>query len=250
MSGTGTRTALDVLKLLADDTRWQLVRALRTSDYQVGELVERLQQPQNLVSYHLGLLRQAGLVHIHRSEADARVLYYGLDFQAVQTAFGQLGAALQLQAPLATQQLPAPLVVFLCTGNSARSQMAEGWLRQISGGRVLVRSAGTQPRAIHPLAVRVMHEAGVDIGYQHSKGIGEIATEQPSVVVTVCDRAREACDSRLDAPVQLHWSIPDPVRAITPEADSVAAFRTTRDDLRVRVAGLLAALPELAKPTQ
>lgn len=239
---------LEMLKVLADDTRWQLVRALRTSDYQVGELVVRVKQPQNLVSYHLGLLRQAGLVQTHRSEADARVLYYSLDLSATQKVFGDIGLALHLTSPSKLIVPPNQLVVFLCTGNSARSQMAEGWLRQLSGGRVPVRSAGTQPRTLHPLAVAAMAEAGVDIGYQRAKALDELLAERPQIVVTVCDRARETCTPCLDAPVQLHWSIPDPVHFDSTDSQNIQYFRVARDEIQTRVAGLIAALPDLASP--
>jgi protein-tyrosine-phosphatase/DNA-binding transcriptional ArsR family regulator len=238
-------SALEALKLLADDTRWQLIGELRNSDRQVGELVERLKVPQNLMSYHLGLLRQSGLVQVRRSDMDARVLYYGLDLAAIQAAYQQIGASLHIPDLVAPTTLPGTLVVFLCTENSARSQIAEGWLRQMSGGRVPVRSAGTEPRALHPLAVQVMAEVGVDIGYQQAKGLDAIRQDQPGVVVTVCDRAREACEPCLEAPIQFHWSIPDPVRTTKRESDHLAAFRAVRDELRTRVEGLLTTLPEL-----
>lgn len=237
-------TALDILKLLADDTRWQLLRALRSSDYQAGELVERLGQPQNLVSYHLGLLRQAGLVQTHRSEADARVLYYGLDTTAVQSALAHIGADLQLVSARLPSAAPNELVVFLCTANSARSQMAEGWLRTLSQGRTPVRSAGTQPATLHPLAVEVMAEVGIDIGYQQAKDVAALAGLAPAVVVTVCDRAREECATKLEAPQVYHWSIPDPVRAPVNEQETV--FRAVRDQLRTRVEGLLSMRPQPA----
>jgi ArsR family transcriptional regulator, arsenate/arsenite/antimonite-responsive transcriptional repressor / arsenate reductase (thioredoxin) len=236
--------ALAILKVLADDTRWKLINVLRHSDHQAGELAEQCALPQNLVSYHLGLLRQAGLVQAHRSDADARVFYYGLDLVALQQVYHQIGAALPLPVG-APKTLPSTTVVFLCTHNSARSQMAEGWLRQLSGGQVAARSAGVDPTALDPLAARVMGEAGVDIGYQQAKGVDAVRAEQPSVVVTVCDRARETCSSCLDAPVQLHWSIPDPVRKAQDLSDPLDAYRTARDALRVRVAGLLGEMEAL-----
>jgi ArsR family transcriptional regulator, arsenate/arsenite/antimonite-responsive transcriptional repressor / arsenate reductase (thioredoxin) len=237
--------ALEVLKLFADDTRWRIIGELRHSDRQVGELVGRLSLPQNLVSYHLGLLRQVGLVQVHRSDADARVLYYGLDMTAVQAAYHRIGASLALPQPTAPSQQPRSIVVFLCTENSARSQIAEGWLRQLSQGRIPVRSAGTQPSTLHPLAVRAMAEVGVDIGYQQAKGLDAVSREHPDIVVTVCDRAREACAPCIEAPIQLHWSIPDPVHAARRGSDPMEMFRTVRDQLRVRIEGLLAALPTL-----
>lgn len=235
--------AFEQLKLIADETRWRLLLALRWSDYQVGELVERLALPQNLVSYHLGILRQAGLVQVHRSDADARANYYGLHLGALDTLFNRLGSTLALPQANRAGMAPAT-VVFLCTANSARSQMAEGWLRHLSGGRITVRSAGTDPRPLQPLAVEVMAEAGIDIGYQQAKHVDDLADLQPDLVVTVCDIAREQCAVWQAAGARLHWSIPDPV-AVRDPAVQVAAFRTVRDDLQQRVAGLLALLPAL-----
>jgi thioredoxin type arsenate reductase len=238
-------SALQLLKLLADDTRWRLINELRRSDRQAGELVAELQLSQNLVSYHLGLLREAGLVQIRRSDADARAVYYHLDVAAVQTGLQQIDADIQLSgSPVDRSRLQAT-VVFLCTGNSARSQMAEGWLRHLSSSGVSVRSAGTQPRSLHPLAVQVMAEAGVDIGYQQAKGLETLAGVQPDVVVTVCDLAREQCPDWPHNPRQLHWSIPDPVRVHGTTETQTQAFRAARDDLRDRVEGLLALLPSL-----
>jgi ArsR family transcriptional regulator len=242
-------SALDVLKVLADDTRWRLIGALRRSDLQVGELVQQLRLPQNLISYHLGQLRQVGLVRQHRSDADARATYYGLDLVALQGLVSQLGATLLL--PLVAAPLPAvpPTVVFLCTANSARSQMAEGWLRHLSGGRVIARSAGTAPATLHPLATAAMAELGVDIGYQVAKGMRDLEGVQPDVVVTVCDIAREECGTFLRAPAVLHWSIPDPVRAAGSNDDQRFAFQEVRDELQTRVLALLALLPALPRGT-
>jgi len=230
------------LKLLADDTRWRLIDALRHGDWQAGELVALLRLPQNLVSYHLGLLRAAGIAQVRRSDADARAVYYALDIAALQSGYRQIGADMRLP-DLAGQALPAPAtVVFLCTGNSARSQIAEGWLRHLSHGYISARSAGTQPRALHPLAAQVMAEAGVDIGYQQAKGLDALAQIKPDLVVTVCDLAREQCPDWPDAKSQLHWSILDPVRIVGDPDTQADAFRRVRDELRRRVEGLLALL--------
>jgi ArsR family transcriptional regulator len=231
---------LAALRLLADETRWQLLTKLRQSDYQVSELVDALHLPQNLVSYHLGLLRQAGFVRVHRSEADARSIYYSLDLAVISATHASIGAELSLVPPSDPYITSNHLVVFLCTGNSARSQMAEGWLRQRSGGRVPVRSAGTHPRTLHPLAVAAMAEVGVDIGYQQSKDISTLVDYQPTVLVTVCDRAREECAPLLKAALVLHWSIADPA-----ETSDIKVFRMVRDELRSRVDGLLALFPAM-----
>lgn len=241
-----TPSTLELLKLLADDTRWQLISELRQSDRQVGELVAQLQLPQNLVSYHLGVMRQAGLVQVRRSDADARVTYYGLDIERLQSAYQQIGADLQLPQLTASMEAPSATVIFLCTGNSARSQMAEGWLRHLSGGRVLARSAGVQPRSLHPLAIEVMAEAGIDIGYQQAKSPEALTDITPNVVVTVCDLARERCPDWPGKPAQLHWSIPDPVRVRGDHTTQLGAFRTASNELHARVQALLASLPTLA----
>jgi ArsR family transcriptional regulator, arsenate/arsenite/antimonite-responsive transcriptional repressor / arsenate reductase (thioredoxin) len=230
--------ALESLKLLADDTRWRLVAALRYGDLQVGELVQRLSLSQNLVSYHLGILRQAGVVQVHRSDADARVSYYALDLTALKALYARIGAELQIaeeRAPLSPGR--APTVVFLCTANSARSQIAEGWLRHLSGGRAVALSAGTQPQALHPLAAQAMQEVGVEIGQQRAKPVADLLDTRPDLIVTVCDIAREGYSPWAATPHQLHWSIPDPLRD-----PAIASFRSVRDTLRIRVEGLLSML--------
>jgi ArsR family transcriptional regulator, arsenate/arsenite/antimonite-responsive transcriptional repressor / arsenate reductase (thioredoxin) len=237
--------ALQALKLLTDETRWRLLTALRRSDYQVGELVELLGLSQNLISYHLGLLRQAGLVRAQRNSADARSQYYSADVAALAAGLREIGAGLQLPSEGAADA-PARTVVFLCTGNSARSQMAEGWLRALSKGRVVARSAGTHPRSLHPLASAAMAEAGVDIAYQRAKDLPALEGIAADVVVTVCDLAREECPSWQPGATHLHWSIPDPARAQGSEAEQLAVFRSVRDTLRERVGSLLALLPTLA----
>lgn len=232
--------ALDRLKLVADDTRWRLLQLLRQSDCLVTELVERTGLAQNLVSYHLNSLRQAGLVQVHRSDADARANYYGVSLAGLMALHQQLGADLAIPDPAGSAPPPATVIV-LCRANSARSQIAEGWLRTLSHGRLVVRSAGTHPAPLNPLALQVMAEAGVDIGHQRSKHVDELSELCPTAVVTVCDIAREECAVWLQATTRLHWSIPDPV-AVRDEAERLRAFREVRDELRLRVQGLLALL--------
>lgn len=233
----GSRT-LELLKLVADDTRWRLLQLLRQSDYLVTELVERTGLAQNLVSYHLTMLRQAGLVQMHRSDADARATYYGINLTALAGLYRQIGADLLIPGEGAATAPPPALVIFLCRANSARSQMAEGWLRALSGGRVLVRSAGTHPASLHPHAVAAMAEVGIDIGHQQAKHVETLAELRPHVVVTVCDIAREECAVWQQAAARIHWSIADPVGAHGAD-DSLSAFRAARDELALRVRGLL-----------
>ena len=127
-------------------------------------------------------------------------------------------------------------VLFLCTGNSARSQMAEGWLRRSARDAFDVESAGTEPRPeVHPLAVRVMADAGVDLAGQRPKPLAPFVGQHFDFVITVCDRARDACPVFPDDPEQIHWSFEDPVAAEGTEAERYAVFRRTRDAIRHRV---------------
>lgn len=242
---SGSEETLEGLRLLADETRWRLLQALRYSDQLVGELVEQTGLPQNLVSYHLSVLRQAGLVQLHKSDADGRATYYGVDLAALTALYRRVGADLALPVTPRSEALPAATVVFLCRANSARSQIAEGWLRALSGGRLTVRSAGTQPARLHPLAEQAMAEVGIDIGHHQAKRVDTLVQLAPDVVVTVCDIAREECAVWHRAGRRLHWSIADPV-AVADADERLLAFRSVRDGLRLRVEGLLELLPKLA----
>lgn len=125
-------------------------------------------------------------------------------------------------------------VLFLCSHNSARSQMAEGFLRALGGERFTVESAGTVAREVHPLAVRVMAEAGIDISAQRSKTLDEVADDW-DVVVTVCDAN---CPIPPRRRILLRWRFPDPSAAGGGEAERIAVFRAVRDRIRRRVAAL------------
>jgi arsenate reductase len=141
--------------------------------------------------------------------------------------------------------LDAPMtyrVLFLCTHNSARSQMAEGLLRSLGGGRYEALSAGTVATRVRPEAVAVMREIGIDIGQQQSKTLERFLGEPLDWLVTVCDQAREACPVLPGVRQQRHWSISDPAAIQGSEADRMAAFRAARDDLAQRIRDLVAEL--------
>lgn len=128
-----------------------------------------------------------------------------------------------------------PRVLFLCTHNSARSQMAEGLLRALAGDRYEVHSAGTVATAVRPEAVRVMAEIGVDISGHESKTLDRYLDEEFDWVITVCDGAAEACP-RFPGPARrIHWSLPDPSRVEGSEEERLMAFRAVRDELRRRL---------------
>ncbi len=130
---------------------------------------------------------------------------------------------------------PKKRVLFVCTGNSARSQIAEGLLRHISKGAVEAFSAGTDPRPVHPLAVRVMGEASVDISGHRSKSVATFAGESFDFVITVCDRAKEKCPPWPGKVDYIHWSIDDPAPVDGLEDVRLKAFRKARDELRQRI---------------
>ena len=133
-------------------------------------------------------------------------------------------------------------VLILCTGNSCRSQMAEGWVRHDLGPRWEVASAGTCPASIvHPLAVRVMAEAGVDISAATPKHVGTVAEQPWDLVVTVCDSAREVCPVFPAAAEQIHMGFRDPIMELRGEEERLAAYRAVRDDIRTRL------MPEIAR---
>lgn len=136
-------------------------------------------------------------------------------------------------------------VLILCTGNSCRSQMAEGLINHDLGGRWQAWSAGTEPSGyVHPLAVRALAEVGVDISQGRSKSTDEFRDADFDVVITVCDSAAENCPLWLRGGHVVHIGFPDPAKATGAEEEQMAVFRQVRDDIRVRVLDYLVALPE------
>lgn len=131
-------------------------------------------------------------------------------------------------------------VLFLCTGNSCRSQMAEGLLRHIAGERFDAASAGTDPTMVNPLAIEVMAEAGIDISAQRSKSVAEMEGQTFDYVITVCDNARANCPVFPGGSNSLHWSIPDPAAVVGPHDQVLVVFRSTRDSLASHIRRLTA----------
>lgn len=134
-----------------------------------------------------------------------------------------------------SEQTTRRCVLFLCTGNSCRSQMAEAFLREIAGDGFEVASAGTNPVRVNPLAVRVMAEAAIDISDQYAKSVDEMAGRHFDYVITVCDRAREVCPVFPGGAKKLHWSFDDPAEATGTEEQRVSVFRRVRDEIAKRV---------------
>jgi arsenate reductase len=126
-------------------------------------------------------------------------------------------------------------VLFLCTHNSARSQMAEALLRQLGGGRFEAFSAGTEATRVHPLAVRAMADVGIDIAQAHSKHLNEYLGQDFDYVITVCDRAAESCPVFPGRPERIHWSFPDPSAVTGSEAERYRAFERVRNEIMLRL---------------
>ncbi|NKZ03604.1 arsenate reductase/protein-tyrosine-phosphatase family protein [Actinomadura latina] len=236
------------VRLAAHPLRWRLLSELSVSDYRVRELVDLIGQPQNLVSYHLRQLRGGGLVTARRSGFDGRDSYYHLDLERCAHALAATGAALHPAlgaAPVPPLESPddRPVVLFACTGNSARSPIAEALLRHRSGGRIETASAGSHPRQqMHPEAVRVLNERfGIDISDRRPRHLGALDGRRFDYVITLCDKVREVCPDFGDHPRRVHWSIPDPAMA------GDAAFAGTAAEIDTRVRHLL---PQLVRPSR
>jgi protein-tyrosine-phosphatase len=141
-------------------------------------------------------------------------------------------------------------VLFLCTGNSARSQMAEALCEQLSRGAVSAVSAGSHPKPLHPNAVRVMRARGIDLAGRRSKHLSEFATQRFDYVVSLCDRVREICPEFPDSPGLIHWSIPDPAREPGSDEEILPAFERTADELAARIPFLLELIASSKQPQE
>ncbi len=236
-----------ILKLVAHEIRWAVMQELARSDYRVQELVERLGLPQNLVSYHLRKLREGHLVTERRSSADEREVYYRLDLEQFQERYLAAGSLIHPAVPILRENAPflempslTLRVLFLCTENSARSQMAEALLRHLSYGKVEAYSAGSRPaEQIHPLARRVMEQMGIDMSQAVPKHFQVFEGQSFDAVVTVCDYVVESCPPWPDDPELVHWSFPDPASVQGTETEQLRAFEQTSQQLATRIRFLL-----------
>ncbi len=237
-----------LLRLLAHDLRWNMLKALTVGDYRVQELVDLVNEPMNLVSYHLKKLRDDGLVNTRRSDADGRDVYYSLDLDNLCQLYREAGAS--LHPALQFDPTPADLitavpdkvrVLFVCTHNSARSQMAEGLMRHITPNSIDVHSAGSHPTHLHPDAVRTMDALGINIRGQAAKHFTDYEGHTFDYVITVCDLAREVCPTFPGDGQQIHWGFPDPAKIDDPAART-QAFEQTALRLKSRITHFLSNL--------
>jgi len=135
-------------------------------------------------------------------------------------------------------------VLFLCTGNSARSQMAEALAAEMSTGAVTAASAGSHPKPLHPNAVRVMRGRGIDLAGRRSKHLDELTGRRFDYVITLCDRVREICPEFAGSPRAIHWSVPDPAREPGPDDETLPAFESTAAELETRIGFWLEAIKQ------
>lgn len=249
-----------LFQLVGHPLRWGLLSDLSRSDRTVRELTEHSGQSQNLVSYHLGKLRAAHLVTARQSSADRRDTYYSVDLDRLRhdlsTSGGTMHPGLRTMPEFrAAHPVHRPSrtatnrVLFLCTGNSARSQMAEALVRTRSAGVVEAHSAGSHPKGLHPNAVRAMAELGIDIGGHVPKHLDAFVDQRFDRVISLCDRVREVCPEFPAASDTVHWSIADPAAQAALDHDNdndldagIDVFRRTAAELDGRISFLLAAL--------
>jgi len=239
------------LRLAGHPLRWRLLSELARSDRRVGELCALAGRRQSLVSYHLRQLRDGGLVSTRRSAADGRDSYYILDLARCGELLSSAGASLHpglapTPLPSAARERGSALarVLFLCTGNSARSQIAEALAEQLSGGAVRAASAGSHPKPLHPNAVRVMRERGIDLAGRRSKHVSEFAAQRFDSVISLCDRVREVCPEFPGGPELIHWSIPDPAREPGTDEETLPAFERVATELSTRIGFLIEAIEQ------
>lgn len=225
-----------LMRMAAHPLRWALMTELAASDLRVRELVEAVGEPQNLVSYHLRLLRSAGLVGARRSSFDGRDSYYHLDLPQCAAAFGDAASALHPALARASgSRAERGSVLFLCTGNSARSPMAEALVRHRIRG-VRAASAGSHPKPrIHPNAVRALRDDyGIDLGAQRPQSLDALAGRSFDCVITLCDKVREVSRSHGDA-VTTHWSLPDPAAGGDADHATYPQFRRLAAEIDARI---------------
>jgi protein-tyrosine-phosphatase/DNA-binding transcriptional ArsR family regulator len=237
------------LRLAGHPLRWRLLSELARSDRRVGELCVLAGQRQSLVSYHLRQLRDGGVVSARRSVADGRDTYYVLELARCGELLAGAGASLHPGLASAVRAHPGrnrgsarARVLFLCTGNSARSQMAEALAEQLSEGAVRAASAGSHPKPLHPNAVRVMRARGIDLSGRRSKHLSEFTGRRFDYVISLCDRVREICPEFPGTPQAIHWSVRDPAREPGTDKQTLPAFERTAAELELRIGYLLEAI--------
>lgn len=248
MTAPATPEPTSLTAILQDPARRQLVAALVLNDVRLADLAAEAALPQAEVAALLEPLCAAGVLIDRPSDANPQDVYYHLALDALRSVYQAAGAPVPTELdPVeeARERSPergqAPRVLFLCTRNSARSQLAEGITRLLSKGQVDVFSAGTQPGVLHPMAIDVLTSLNVDVSRQHSKHLEMFLGQSFDYVITVCDNAGETCPVFPGAKRTIHWSIPDPA-GVEDAAERQRAFRQVAMELQNRIRYLLIAM--------
>jgi Protein-tyrosine-phosphatase len=238
-------TTVSALRNFGEPNRLAIISLLSTGPMLVGDICIASGLPLTLVSQHLRVLRESGMVRAERDGKDARAVWYHLNperIKEIQTALSMVFDMTKIvdrRIPEAKQSSDLSRekfrVLFLCSGNSARSQMAEALLQHNGKGLIEARSAGTHPREVHPLTIKVLAEIGLDTTGLRTKHYSVFNQETFHYVITVCDRANEECPDFNGDYQRIHWSIADPVKAGN-ENELIKVFTQTRQELAGRIA--------------
>ena len=241
------------LRLAGHPLRWRLLAELARSDRRVGELCALSGRRQSLVSYHLRRLRDGGLVSMRRSSADGRDTYYALDLARCGELLAGAGASLHPGLASAPRPRAArgrrPRRSRACCSCAPATARARRWPRRspssCPAARSSAASAGSHPKPLHPNAVRVMRERGIDLAGRRSKHLGEFAGQRFDYVISLCDRVREVCPEFPGRPELIHWSIPDPAREPgTRRGDAARRSSAPPTELATRIGFLLEAIAQ------
>ena len=247
---TRTNNVPRFLDLAAHPVRWRMLVELAGCDRQVGELMRAVGLPQGLVSYHLARLRDGGLVSSRKSSFDARSVYYRAHLDRCGELLAATGTALHpglsprpahaasdtpVRARAVAKDSRRASVLFVCTGNGTRSQIAEALLRHKAGDSVEVFSAGSHPKPIHPNAIKVLADIGIDISAARSKPLRQFIGRRFDYVITLCDKVREICPKFPGPGKRVHWSIADPSATSDSLRATAPAFRALLADLDSRI---------------
>jgi protein-tyrosine-phosphatase len=244
MLNQNLETAISALRNFGEPNRLTIIALLSTGPMLVGDICIASGLPLTLVSQHLRVLRESGMVWAKRDGKDARAVWYSLNperIKEIQTALSMVFDMAKMvdRRIFETKQSPELFrekfrVLFLCSGNSARSQMAEALLQHYGSGLMEARSAGTHPREVHPLTIKVLSEIGIDTTGLKAKHYSVFGQESFRYVITVCDRANEECPDFHGDYQRIHWSIADPVKGEN-EDELINVFKQTRQELAGRI---------------
>lgn len=238
---------ITICKALSDPGRLEALLALDRQELCICDIAEKLGLAESTASRHMAILEKAGLVE---SRKDGRWRYFR-HAQADVPGAPQYAVAWVRKhvkgSDARTEEMiddhagktacdPRARVMFLCTGNSCRSQMAEAFLRKYGKAHVHAYSAGIEPRGVHPMTVAVMKEVGIDISGQTSKSVLEfIGKMHFGYLITVCNRAEDICPLFPGVSYRLYWPFEDPVTADCSETERIERFRAVRDAIEARV---------------